>query len=253
MSSSRWNSQWKKHGQAGPSPFAATPSHRDQWQAQLDRLKQKAAFKRAKQQAQQQAQPTAQQHPRTPNGSASQQQNGADHINQHDCTQHSVFEHDQSDGAASTSNSSTLRQQVDSRQRFDDSEYHQAQVCVDQANDLECSTSGDHHVSHDAMMNQNSQQAGLPHNVPCQAARHGAAEQPEHPPSGDHAHSFSQQLEPADGRDCTNEHIVHDHFTAPSGPGMYSHAAEESSNTSTERVQSQLMGLRRRAARKVQA
>lgn len=49
--SHRWDSHWKKHGRTGPSPFAATPSHRQQWQAQLSKLKQKAAYRRAQQQA----------------------------------------------------------------------------------------------------------------------------------------------------------------------------------------------------------
>ena len=49
--SHRWDSHWKKHGRTGPSPFAATPSHREQWQAQLSKLKQKAAYRRAHQQA----------------------------------------------------------------------------------------------------------------------------------------------------------------------------------------------------------
>ena len=52
--SHRWDSHWQKHGRSGPSPFAATPSHRAQWQAQLGRLKQKAAFRKAQQQATQQ-------------------------------------------------------------------------------------------------------------------------------------------------------------------------------------------------------
>ncbi len=54
--SRRWDSHWKKHGKPGPSPFAASPSHRDQWQAQLGGLKQKAAYRRLQQQAKQQAQ-----------------------------------------------------------------------------------------------------------------------------------------------------------------------------------------------------
>lgn len=49
--SHRWDSHWKQHGRSGPSPFAATPSHREQWQAQLSKLKQKAAYRRAHQQA----------------------------------------------------------------------------------------------------------------------------------------------------------------------------------------------------------
>lgn len=48
--SRRWDSQWKKQGKSGPSPFASTPTHRKQWQAQLGRLKQKAAFRRSQQQ-----------------------------------------------------------------------------------------------------------------------------------------------------------------------------------------------------------
>lgn len=48
--SHRWDSHWKKHGRAGPSPFAATPSHREQWQAQLTKLKQRAQQRRATQQ-----------------------------------------------------------------------------------------------------------------------------------------------------------------------------------------------------------
>lgn len=55
--SRRWNSHWKQQGKSGPSPFASTPSHRKQWQAQLGRLKQKAAFRRSQQQASQQAHP----------------------------------------------------------------------------------------------------------------------------------------------------------------------------------------------------
>ncbi len=55
--SRRWDSHWKKQGKSGPSPFASTPTHRKQWQAQLGRLKQKAAFRRS-QQASQPAHPT---------------------------------------------------------------------------------------------------------------------------------------------------------------------------------------------------
>lgn len=51
--SRRWDSHWKKTGKQGPSPFAATPSHREQWAAQLTKLKQKAAYRRSQQQAQQ--------------------------------------------------------------------------------------------------------------------------------------------------------------------------------------------------------
>jgi len=55
--SRRWDSHWKKQGKSGPSPFASTPTHRKQWQAQLGRLKQKAAFRRSQQQASQQVHP----------------------------------------------------------------------------------------------------------------------------------------------------------------------------------------------------
>lgn len=68
MSTSRWDSHWKKHGKGSPSPFAATPSHRQQWLAQLGRLKQKAAFRRAKQEAQQQSHVAQQQSQATQQG-----------------------------------------------------------------------------------------------------------------------------------------------------------------------------------------
>ncbi|DBA83955.1 TPA: hypothetical protein ACH3X1_006449 [Trebouxia sp. C0004] len=55
--SRRWDSHWKKHGKSGPSPFASTPTHRKQWQAQLGRLRQKAAVRRSQQQASQQVHP----------------------------------------------------------------------------------------------------------------------------------------------------------------------------------------------------
>ena len=55
--SRRWDSHWKKQGKSGPSPFASTPTHRKQWQAQLGRLKQKAAYRRSQQQASQQVHP----------------------------------------------------------------------------------------------------------------------------------------------------------------------------------------------------
>ena len=60
--SHRWDSHWKKQGRSGPSPFAATPSHRQQWQAQLGRLKQMAAFRRAQQQAAHQPQQDQSEH-----------------------------------------------------------------------------------------------------------------------------------------------------------------------------------------------
>ena len=60
--SHRWDSHWKKHGRSGPSPFAATPSHREQWQAQLSKLKQKAAYRRAHQQAAHQPEHAGEQH-----------------------------------------------------------------------------------------------------------------------------------------------------------------------------------------------
>ena len=50
--SRRWDSHWKKQGRTGPSPFAASPSQREQWLAQLGGLKQKAAYRRSQQQAQ---------------------------------------------------------------------------------------------------------------------------------------------------------------------------------------------------------
>ena len=59
--SRRWDSHWKKQGKSGPSPFASTPTHRKQWQAQLGRLKQKAAFRRSQQQASQQVHPAEEQ------------------------------------------------------------------------------------------------------------------------------------------------------------------------------------------------
>ena len=60
--SHRWDSHWKKHGRTGPSPFAATPSHREQWQAQLIKLKQKAAYRRAHQQATEHPEHAGEQH-----------------------------------------------------------------------------------------------------------------------------------------------------------------------------------------------
>ncbi|DBA74697.1 TPA: hypothetical protein ACH3X2_009361 [Trebouxia sp. C0005] len=61
--SRRWDSHWKKQGKSGTSPFASTPTHRKQWQAQLGRLKQKAAFRRSQQQASQQLHPEEDQGP----------------------------------------------------------------------------------------------------------------------------------------------------------------------------------------------
>ena len=82
--SHRWDSHWKKHGRSGPSPFAATPSHREQWQAQLNKLKQKAAYRRAHQQAAHPSEQAGYQHNQPqwspqPQQSEEQQQTGEQH------------------------------------------------------------------------------------------------------------------------------------------------------------------------------
>ena len=274
MSSSRWNSQWKKHGQAGPSPFAATPSHRNQWQAQLGKLKQKAAFRRAKQQAQpSEAQPRSaentanrsdgfhnmhqqshqqadQQQQRTPSGDAvedsdnSMQQAQPRADQQHSqtvsvpspCAEQLHPQHERS---------STTQQDCDtvSSQETSDADHsvnggHQEKY-TDTLNELRSSHSDQAYACQSLHSEGTESDCMDPIHSPVHKAGRGSTHQADDSQGAVHGHTYG--------------HDTDESVDAAHGPASYSYTSEDSSHTATDRVQSQLLGLRRRAARKAAA
>lgn len=275
MSSSRWNRQWKQHGQSGPSPFAATPSHRDQWHAQLGRLKQKAAFRKAKQKAQQEAQ-TAEhepsQHRTTDN--AAHQSHTADGVHFQGEQQSSMQDRESSQGhsaAANNVSSMNIRQSEAQHQAVHDAEFHQQSdpqsspswptVSGQHSGNVDhnhakgeilTAPSGDDHegtqpvtaghgsTQHHNTGKQDGGEAAVVHTMPI--AHVQVHENADPVPLTVMPHMGAMVSHSADGSSaCPVENI---------GPASYSHVVEEVSMTPSERVQSQLIGLRRRAARK---
>ena len=277
MSSSRWNSQWKKHGQAGPSPFAATPSHRNQWQAQLGKLKQKAAFRRAKQQAEQHAQPSETQ-PRSA-GKSANRSDGVDNVHQESHQQAGQQQQTSTGGAVDDSaDSDKFMQQAQSRsdqqnigtisapspcseqlpqhERSSTTQQECDTVSCQETTDADHSVKGAHQKKYSDTLNElrssHSEQADASQCLHHEGTGSDCME-PVHKAGNGSAHQPVWDASIGAVHDTTNGHNTEESADAANGPGSYSYASEDSSHTATEKVQSQLLGLRRRAARKAAA
>lgn len=275
MSSSRWNRQWKQHGQAGPAPFAATPSHRNQWHAQLGRLKQKAAYRRAKQQAQaahdSHSQPWAADRTQQSDVSSDAQQphqQHAEHIN--------TGSYGGNAEASVSSRSATARHQVEHSPELNPSSGldHQHSKSagrmskVGEADSSDVVTAMSHASACDAHMRSHHSETPMhtsaETNQPLRHGLHGQTDTSQATLGTNVQHQVVAQSDfhiddegiafpactPAAETPLQEDSSVHSRSDVHIGTPSYSHTIEDTSKTPTDRVQSQLIGLRRRAARK---